>query len=197
MAPSNTNLCICFSGSSVISNALNKCANVVNQMPGKRYISLGGVNDNGRWTVSALVKLLSAISRNLLSDYEGIAYYLAEGDAGLSSVFAASFRAAKAKKLSILVSFSHSQSNGIRDGSLLIERFLASENIDYISPQLYTSGAETSNDFTTNGIPWSLYAHSKAKIVPSVIKSGYYSKALSYFSQYGISLAGYIQWSQG
>ncbi len=92
---------------------------------------------------------------------------------------------------------SHSRPYGIEDGSKLMTGFFADSNIDYISPQLYTSGTEASNDFTAIGTMWKEYASSKAKIVPSVVLgSRDYPTAQAYFANLGVTLAGYVQWAQ-
>jgi hypothetical protein len=73
----------------------------------------------------------------------------------------------------------------------------ADENIDYISPQLYTTGHEDGNDYdTSQGVTWKDYVNCKAAVVPSIIKSEYYPSAQTYFEQQGVTLSGYIQWQQ-
>ncbi|WP_445946280.1 hypothetical protein [Shewanella sp.] len=71
------------------------------------------------------------------------------------------------------------------------------ENINYISPQLYTTGSEDGNDYdTSQGVIWKDYANCKAAVVPSIVKSEYYPSAQTYFEQQGVTLSGYIQWQQ-
>jgi len=75
--------------------------------------------------------------------------------------------------------------------------FFNNANINYLSPQLYTYGNETKNDYTiTAGVSWRSYNTSRAKIVPSMVYASYYSDAVSYFNSQGVTLDGYIQWAQ-
>jgi len=68
--------------------------------------------------------------------------------------------------------------------------------IDYMSPQLYTSGSEGSNDFTANGVGWAEYKAFSGKLIPSIVTGNYYGNAQSTFKNYGVTTAGYVQWSQ-
>jgi len=71
-------------------------------------------------------------------------------------------------------------------------------NIDYLSPQLYTTGNEGANDWATSGgVQWSEYANCRAKIIPSIVSSSMYQDTQSYFAARGVTTAGYIQWQQG
>ena len=78
---------------------------------------------------------------------------------------------------------------------------IADANIDILSPQLYSSGYETSNDYTWSGVPWSSFSTAKAAIVPSIVTASMYADAQDYFvsptrSGTSITLKGYIQWKQ-
>jgi len=78
-----------------------------------------------------------------------------------------------------------------------MQSFFSNKNINYLSPQLYTSGTETSNDYTTAaGVQWSSYAKASAQIVPSIVTGSLYPSAKSYFSGVGVTTGGYVQWSQ-
>ena len=65
-----------------------------------------------------------------------------------------------------------------------------------MSPQLYSTGYETVNDYTAVGTPWSSYATTKAAVVPSIVAASYYADAVTYFAKQGVTLQGYVQWSQ-
>lgn len=196
--PSGINLGVCFSGYIAISDVLANCVNIKSNLPGKKYLSFGGGNAAGLWTLTALTSLTSGINANQLAGWDGIVYDIEEGDAGLSSAFASSFAAAKAKGLAVLVTVSHSQPYGITDAASLMTSLFSNANIDYLSPQLYTTGTESGNDYTAVGTTWASYASSKSKIIPSIVLgSRDFSTASTYFSQFGITLAGFVQWSQG
>ena len=130
------------------------------------------------------------------SAYSGIAYDIEEGDNGLASAFAVSFAAAKQAGLQVLVTISHSCPYGVGDGDVLMNSFFSNTNIDYISPQLYSTGYEAANDYTAVRVPWSAYKGSHAAFVPSIVKASYYADAVSYYQAQGITCGGYIQWSQ-
>ena len=180
-----------------MKDALRDCESITPKLPGAKYLSLGGGNAAGLWSLTALANMDAAISANALQGWQGVVYDIEEGDSGLAAAFARSFANTKAKGLSVLVTTSHSRPYGIEDGSKLMTGFFADSNIDYISPQLYTSGTEASNDFTAIGTMWKEYASSKAKIVPSVVLgSRDYPTAQAYFANLGVTLAGYVQWAQ-
>ena len=180
-----------------VKDALRDCESFYPKLPGAKYLSLGGGNAAGLFTKIALANIDAAISADALKGWQGVVYDIEEGDSGLAAAFKTSFANAKAKGLSVLVTTSHSRPYGILDGSELMTSFFADSNIDYISPQLYTSGMEGANDFIAVGTMWKEYATSKAKIVPSIILgSRDYLAAKAYFANVGVTLAGYVQWAQ-
>ena len=166
-------------------------------MPGIKYLSLGGGNAAGIFTLTSLNAITTAINAgNIITGYDGIAYDIEEGDAGLSQAFSNSFAAAKAKGFKVLVTVSHSQPYAISDAPTLMKALLLDPNIDVFSPQLYSTGTEPVNDYTAVGTPWTLYSTTKAAIVPSIVKTSYYNDAVTYFATQGVTLQGYVQWAQ-
>ena len=193
---------ICFSGLTSVSEVLAKCQNFKAAPGSQKYLSFGGGNDDGRWTQSILASIDKATNANSFTSWSGIVYDIGEGDKGLTNAFASSFKNSKAKGLKVLVTVSYSQpySMGtVADANALMMSFLSNTNIDFISPQLYTSGTEAQNSYTVvnGGVPWSAFAKSRAKVVPSLaIGSRDYLEALNKFRTYGVTLYGYVQWSQ-
>ena len=194
---------IAFSGWADVDTALSQSAGKLAALVGKKFLSIGGGNTNGAFTNTVLTHLNKAISDNKLASYDGVAYDIEVGDSGLASAFAASFAMARSAGLEVLVTISHSAPYGISDRAELMASFFSDENIDYLSPQLYTTGKETENDYaTTGGVTWDLYKAAKAAVIPSLVSAGYYNSAatgkdaVSYFQQQGVSIQGYIQWSQ-
>lgn len=176
---------------------LTNCANIRTGLPGKKFLSFGGGQNNGRWSSMALSNLDNGIKNKQLAGWDGIVYDIEEGDSGLASAFASSFANAKAHGFSVLITVRHSQPYGIPDAASLMKSFFSNSNIDYISPQLYTTGSEPANDFTALETAWNMYASARAKIVPSVVQGlRDFPSALKHFSHYGVTLAGFIQWSQ-
>lgn len=139
----------------------------------------------------------SAISSGAFAGYAGIVYDVEEGDSGLAQAFRESFAAAKAKGFRVLVTVSHSAPYGISDSAALMRSFFPNGDIDLLSPQLYTSGYETANDFTTGyGVQWSEYAAAKATVVPSIVTASLYDSAKTFFASQGVATTGFIQWAQ-
>lgn len=97
--------------------------------------------------------------------------------------------------LIVLVTISHSAPYGFQDAAVLMDSFLSSSHIDFLSPQLYTSGTETQNDYaTSHGVTWQSYAGARPQIIPSIVTSNLYQDARNYFRNCGVNTTGYIQW---
>ena len=140
--------------------------------------------------------ITAAILADKFAAYDGVAYDIEEGAAGLSALFQQSFAACKSKGLLVLVSVPKSQPYGISDAETLMQSIIADPNVDYLSPQLYTNGTEPENDYYFIGTPWTAYAASTARMVPSIVAASYYPDAVRYFAAQGITLTGYVQWKQ-
>jgi hypothetical protein len=185
---------IAFSGWADPVSALQDSSSVFSSLAGEKYISFGGGNANGIMTAAVLQSITDAIMGGLLNAYSGIAYDVEEGDTGLASAFAETFPAAEAAGFKVLVTVSHSAPYGIDDAAQLMDSFFTNGNIDFISPQLYTSGQESENDYAQAGsVSWDRYASSQAAIVPSIVWAAYYDNAVSTFAQYGVSIEGFVQ----
>lgn len=198
------NIGIAFSGWANVDTALADSASKLSQLVGKKFLSIGGGNSNGAFTSTVLTNLNAAITADKLSGYDGIAYDIEVGDSGLAAAFSASFATARNVGLEVLVTISHSAPYGISDRSELMSAFFADTNINYLSPQLYTTGKETTNDYaTTDAVTWDLYKGAKPAIIPSLVSASYYNDsgnigkdALAFFQQQGVTIEGYVQWSQ-
>ncbi|BAZ71107.1 hypothetical protein NIES4106_59040 (plasmid) [Fischerella sp. NIES-4106] len=192
----HSTLGIAFSGWAKPDKALSDSAEIKNRLVGHKYISLGGGNSNGSFTQQILHSIITHIKNGKFSDYRGIAFDIEEGEANLTSDFEHAFAAAKNKNFKVLVTTSHSAPYGIPDARTMMKNFIKNENIDYLSPQLYTSGTETENDFATSqGVSWEDYAHSKPVIVPSIVRANMYRDAKNRFSRHGVTTKGFIQWA--
>ncbi|WP_413203571.1 LysM peptidoglycan-binding domain-containing protein [Rhodospirillum sp. A1_3_36] len=195
-APAGTTLGLAFSGWTDPNEAIPQAHAICGRLTGDKYITFGGGNEKGAFTKDWLSKIDSVIQSGQLSAYQGIAYDVEEGDSGLSAAFQTSFATAKAKGLFVLVTISHSAPYGIHDAPTLMESFFADPNIDFLSPQLYTRGNETANDWaTTDGVTWNSYAKAKAKIIPSIVHASLYTEAQSTLATHGVSTAGYVVWA--
>ncbi|MCE9687148.1 LysM peptidoglycan-binding domain-containing protein [Shewanella sp. AS16] len=195
--PANATMSMAFSGWADVQTALQDSAPKLAHLVGTKFLCVGGGNQSGAFTSANLTALTAAIQAGECVGYEGIAYDVEEGYSGLESLFTASFATAKSKGFKVLVTVSHSAPYGITDSAALMKSFFADANIDFLSPQLYTSGKETSNDYSTShGVSWSDYAACKAKIVPSLVNASMYDAAKDYFAGQGVSIRGFVQWAQ-
>ncbi|MFA7240974.1 MAG: LysM domain-containing protein [Sulfuricellaceae bacterium] len=197
-APAGTNLGIAFSGWSDQAQALSSSATIKDRLPGGKFISVGGGKpETGSFTSANLASLTAAINAGAFAGYDGIAYDIEEGETGLETLFQQSFAAAQAQGFKVLVTVSHSAPYGINDAASLMQSFFADANINFLSPQLYTNGDETSNDYTTSGgVLWQQYAGAKAAVIPSIVNADMYQSAKTYFQQQGVTITGFVQWSQ-
>jgi len=192
-----TNLAIAFSGITDPGSAISNSAGTKAKLAGQKYLGLGGGNAAGRWSASIISSVTSYCNGKKFGGYTGIAFDIEEGDSGLGGAFINAFRACKNNGYKVLVTVSHSTPYGIGDGTALMRTFFSNSGlIDYMSPQLYTSGNEGSNDYTTNGVAWSEYKAFSGKLIPSIVTGSLYGNAQSTFKNYGATTVGYVQWSQ-
>jgi hypothetical protein len=197
--PPNSNIAVAFSGWNVLANAISESAAISSYLKGQiKFISIGGGDaTTGSFTVAVLNSLNNAITSGQLSAYNGICYDIEVGDSGLATSFANSFSLAKSKGFKVLVTVSHSAPYAIPDAATLMASFFPNTDIDILSPQLYSSGYETANDFTANwAVAWTSWTAAKAAVVPSIVSYTFYSTAVSFFATYNIATQGYIQWKQ-
>src|SRR5262249_45165714 len=153
--------------------------------------SLGGGNANGKFDNSNIEKIIVAIKNGKFSGYRGIAFDIEECDTGLAQKFHEAFVTAKNNHLQVLVTVSHTAPYGAADAKDLMTAFFADENIDYLSPQLYTNGNETQNDYTeSQGIKWTDYVGAKAAMAPSIVQADLYNNAHDFFLALGINTMG-------
>lgn len=195
--PADSTISMAFSGWADIKTALQQSHHKLATMVGDKYLCIGGGNASGAMTTQVLNALAHAISQGLLCDYDGIAYDVEEGESDLSEAFRASFSTAQAHGLKVLVTISHSAPYGIKDAKALMMSFFNDANINYLSPQLYTTGKEAQNDYaTSHEVTWTMYADCRAEIVPSLVNASMYDDAKQFFASQGVTLSGYVQWQQ-
>jgi len=195
-APANCNVGIAFSGEVDPKAAISESNAVKSSLPGAKWIDLGGGDSTGSWTSAHLTDINNAIVNGSFSGWAGIAFDVEEGQAGLGNQFNSTFQTAKKYGFKVIVTVSHSAPYGFSDAAQLMNIFFASSDIDYLSPQLYTSGNEKQNDYATSqGVAWSQYQKSKARVVPSIVTASYYNDAVNYFKNQGVTLDGFIQWA--
>lgn len=188
---------VAFSGWMNTDNAIRESDTLHNKLAGDKFICFGGGNHNGRFSVAGINGINAAVLAGSLERYKGIVYDIEEGDAGLSSHLENSFNIAKDSGFVVIVTISHSAPYGISDSHAVMDTILGSSNVDYVSPQLYTTGYEGSNDYAiTHGYRWEEYVGSKPKMLPSIVHHSYYEHTKEYYRAKGITTYGFIQWRQ-
>lgn len=190
---------VAFTGEADINNAIAVSERVYSKLVGTKLISIGGGDEDGYITAQNLTTLDTAITTGAVSaaGYVGICFDVEEADSGLSAAFANSFALAKEANLMVFITISHSSPYGVSDAETLMSSFFSNPNVDIISPQLYTRGNETENDYIAVTVPWSAYADSHAAIVPSIVDASYYQSAYDFFASLSppVLLQGFVQWS--
>lgn len=198
--PSNANFGIAFSGWNDPVKAKNESEPLHDGLVGDKWIDAGGGNANGRWSVDWLKTWETAIENGELSQWSGIVFDIEEcSSTGLAPNFASAFRTAKQAGLSVLVTVSHSAPYGCGDPDVLMKAFFLNEDVDILSPQLYTSGNEPKPSFDAgNQISWDDWTGSKGRFVPSIgclaVQNDGYESTKDFFSKYSLVPSGYIVW---
>lgn len=192
-----TNIGIAFSGWAEVTTAIQQSEEIREDLEGSPFICLGGGNENGAFTIDRLNAIIQAIEQDKFEGFSGIAFDVEEGDSNLESSFAQVFEKAQKAGYEVLVTVSHSAPFGISDGGALMHSFFSNKHIDILSPQLYTTGKETANDYSTShNVQWSDYAGAIAMIAPSIVEADMYEDAVAFFASKGVKLNGYIQWNR-
>ncbi len=177
---------------------------------GSQFLSLGGGRSEAGWAVETLSGLVDGgqeIEAIKDAGFAGVCFDIEETTGGeeLIEAFERSFAALKRAGLSVMVTTSHSApyaatSDATRIG--LVDSWVKSKNVDYISPQLYTVGGEGKPEFEpTSGTSGPVgYEHyqkiAKAKFVPSVVSAAQADEVKRHFAGMGIKVDGFIQWQQ-
>lgn len=178
-------------------------------LKGTKFITLGGGNSAGVFNADYLSAIGIAADEIKNAGYQGVAFDVEEVDGSSSKLipgFASAFKAMKDAGLKVQVTTSHSApyaTDTPEDAVAFVQAWVKDSNIDYLSPQLYSSGSEGKPEFAETsscknaGCVWDLYKNSKAVFAPSIVEASQYSEVKQYFSEnYGITCGGYWQWKQ-
>merc|ERR1719174_374989 len=95
-----------------------------------------------------------------------------------------------------IVTVSHSAPYGCSDAATLMSAFFQDANIDFLSPQFYTTGDETSPDFEeTRGtnVSWAMYENAIAAFLPSIVSASQFEAVVAHLPDQ--TMDGFIQWS--
>lgn len=202
-APKGANVGIAFSGWNDPTNAISESNAVRSSLVGAKWIDAGGGGLNGRWNVTWINKWDLLIKGGGLKDWAGIVLDVEECfDSGLAEAFAGLLRTAKTAGLGTMVTTSHSAPYMCDDAKDLMKSFFISDDVDYLSPQLYAEGGDkTLPSFVVTsgaGVEWSDWVGSKPRFVPSLTKpcldAGCYEKVKEYYAKMNIEVLGYVEW---
>jgi hypothetical protein len=221
LIPNGANTSVAFSGYADPTTALSNSTNVYNNLIGSKYISLGGgygsdgTPNAGKFTMQVLQNILTAINNGSFSQYTGILFDVEYVDStGIPApnpanpsislmypLFKSIFAAAQSKNLKVIVCVGHS--GNIQDlatyaqDTTLMQNFLADSNVNYVSPQLYSSGLENPPQYNVNGLPWSAWATSGKPIIVAIPWAQQYECVETWASQQTppLKLSGFLQWA--
>lgn len=193
----DANFSVAFNGFLDVDNILDESNRIYDTLTGEKYVAFGGGNSYGHLSSAKLQAIDTAISSGRFNRYDGFVYDIEIGDNALASALLSSFSTAKRHGFVVIVTVSHSAPYGINDAANIMDAILACDDVDYISPQLYTSGSEATNDYNiTQGYGWEKYTAAKPFVIPSIVHRSYYEDARVFFSRKGIRVHGFIQWQQ-
>jgi hypothetical protein len=173
-----------------------------------KYITLGGGNAAGMFSVDALQQITADMQLIIDAGYSGIVYDVEEtvgSSLDLITAFKKSFSAAKQLGLATVVTTSHSapyQTSSPQDAVDLVSSWVLDNNLDVISPQLYSSGLETAPELDATascasiGCTWDLYRGAVNKFVPSIVDETQYAAVQDWASSIGLVTDGYYIWKQ-
>ena len=173
------------------------------------WITIGGGNAAGLFNQTTLTKIITDMPLVKRAKYSAIVFDVEEVD-GPSSVniplFKRAFATAKGLGLKVVVTTSHSApyaTDTPQDAVNYLKEWVQDPNIDILSPQLYSSGMETSPEFAETstcaaaGCKWDLYKQFKGTFAPSIVSYGQYPAVQNFFQHsYGIIPGGFIEWKQ-
>lgn len=177
---------------------------------GAQYLSLGGGANAPAWVAEALDDFVdgsAAITALKDAGFAGVCFDI-EGTTGgqeLIDEFERAFAVLRKNGLDVMITTSHSapyeaDSDDTRTG--FVKAWVKSDNIGYLSPQLYTSGGEGVPQLEPlmgelGDIPWDLYKGARAKFVPSIVGKGQVAAVKKFFEgKVGVKVDGFITWGQ-
>jgi len=179
-------------------------------LAGEKWLTVGGGNAAGTFSVDSINSIGWSAETIWRSTplYAGVLFDVEIVYGNSSSVveaFAAAFKNLKYGNLKVGVTTSHSAPYMTDTPEVavdLVKSWVKDSNIDFLSPQLYSSGMEGAPDFaeTNNckaaGCTWELYIGMTPEMVPSLVEESHYKHTESFFANLGIQTTGFFQWKQ-
>ena len=197
----DANVGVAFSGWNVVETALQESSAV--QLQGTHYLSLGGSSEQGMFDPDTVAKMGEDCPMIKEAGYEGVVFDVEVTRGGMLLVdsLEEAFKKCKAADLVVMVTTSHTAPTGVSLGDIrlkLIESWVKSDNLDIISPQLYTWGGEEEPEFDStwpcDNCTFTKYKGSKAQFMPSVVNGEHMKAVKKYFDKLKIPVSGYFQW---
>lgn len=179
------------------------------QYRGAQYLSLGGGRSEAAFNpeaLSGLVEGSEAIAQIKDAGFAGVCFDVEEahGDTKeLITAFERSFAALKKAGLNVMVTTSHSapyETDSDEARVAIVDAWVKSPNIDYLSPQLYSSGGEEQPEYLAEdahrNVDYSHWQNAKARFVPSIVDPSQIDQVKSFYLGKGIQVDGFVQWKQ-
>lgn len=178
-------------------------------LAGEKWLTVGGGNSAGTFNARSLSSIENSadyIKNSTL--YAGVLFdveIVYGSNATIVDAFSAAFAGLKEGGLKVAVTTSHSAPYMTDTPEVavdLVKSWVKDTNIDFLSPQLYSSGNEGAPDFaeTNNckaeGCTWDLYVGMIPKMVPSLVEESHYTATQTFFANKGITTEGFFQWRQ-
>jgi len=190
--PSDTNVGISFCGAFPKDPSYPSCSDGPITNVANNWVSYGGGNDAGSWSDARIQSVIDFIPNIKSLGYTGVVLDIEQSSEEISiSRWNELYSAIKNGNLILCVTTSHFKPYGISDANALVTDWLQNPLIDYLSPQLYTSGNEQANSWAAFNVA---YKESKPKIIPSIVKSTYYATVPPTVTSHLPNAVGYIQW---
>jgi hypothetical protein len=173
---------------------------------GAQYISLGGGASTLPWTAEMAELPDDEIKAVRNAGFAGICFDIEAitGGVELVEIFEDTFARCQRAGVNVFVTTSHSapkeaESNEARIA--MVDAWVKSNNIGYISPQLYTIGSEAMPDFDEAvqagyKVGWERYKGCKAKFVPSIVTTAGLDEMKNFFAGKGLHVDGFVQSGQ-
>jgi hypothetical protein len=196
--PVGADIGIAFSGWSEAYQALASGPYSEN-LQGQKYLTIGGANVNGHLSVEILKKFHEDIGYIKDAGFVGVCFDIehTEREGLYIKAMEEAFAACKKEGLKVLVTVSHSAPIVSRSAGNIVKAWVNSDNIDYLSPQLYSTGKEKQPQFDiSKGVQWDLWKGAKPVIIPSIVDGSHWQKTQQFFNNHGIPIKGYLQWAE-
>ena len=177
---------------------------------GKQFLSLGGSRSIEAWRVEFLDGLVDGgeeIDMIKHAGFTGVCFDIEETSGGMELVeaFERAFKALKKSGLEVMITTSHSAPYSADTDEIriaFVESWIKSPDVDYISPQLYTSGSEGSPEMepssgTSGPVNYEKYYQNMPawkKFVPSVNSVSHVDEMKKTFNKKGVRVDGFVQW---